>query len=260
MTALLQEAYEPPVDIWLAFGFDEEVGGAQGAQKIAAYFREEGLTFEYVLDEGGLVADGAMMGIEKPVAVIGVAEKGNTSFKLTFKGDAGHSSTPPKKTAIGEMGKFIRAIEEKPQKPRLTETLKAMLKAVAPHRKGIARFILAHPDFFAPVILRILMGNRQTVAMLRTTYVFTMTEGGTSHNVLPILPHAPSISASFRAITQMPLLKRFEEIGIPFSVETIMRDEPTKRLTDSQGMNHLKACIASVFPNAVITPYLMVGD
>lgn len=260
VTALLQEGYEPPVDIWFAFGFDEETGGTHGAQKIAAYFREQGLVFDYVLDEGGAVADGAMMGIEKPVAVIGVAEKGNTSFKLTFKGDAGHSSTPPKKTAIGEMGKFIHAIEEKPQKPRLTETLKAMLKAVAPHRKGIARFILAHPDFFAPVILRILMGNRQTAAMLRTTYVFTMTEGGTSHNVLP---HSAACTVNIRILqgdNSDAVLKRFEEIGIPFSVETIMRDEPTKASDlDSQGMNHLKACIASVFPDAVITPYLMVG-
>ena len=99
VTALLEDNYRPPFDIWFAFGFDEEVGGAHGAQKIAAYFQDKRLMFDYVLDEGGAVADGSMMGIDKPVAVIGVAEKGNTSFKLTFKGESGHSSTPPKKTA-----------------------------------------------------------------------------------------------------------------------------------------------------------------
>jgi len=259
-SALLKEAYEPPIDIWFAFGFDEEVGGAHGAQKIAAFFQEQGLIFDYVLDEGGAVADGSMMGIEKPVAVIGVAEKGNTSFKLTFKGDTGHSSTPPKKTAIGEMGRFINAVENNPEKPRLTGTVKAMLRAVAPHMKGIARFVLAHPDFFAPVIIRILMGNRQTAAMLRTTSVFTMTEGGSAHNVLP---HSAECTVNTRILqgdSSDAVLKRFKAIGIPFLAETIMRDEPTKAADlDSQGMNHLRTCIASVFPDAVITPYLMTG-
>ncbi len=260
VTALLEESYEPSIDIWFAFGFDEEVGGAHGAQKIAAYFQEQGLIFDYVLDEGGAVADGSMMGIEKPVAVIGVAEKGNTSFKLTFKGEPGHSSTPPKKTAIGEMGKFISAVEANPEKPRLTETLKAMLKAIAPYKKGIAGFVLAHPDIFAPVIIRILMGNRQTAAMLRTTYVFTMTEGGTAHNVLP---HSAECTVNVRILqgdSPEAVLKRFEAIGIPFTAELLMGDEPTKASdVDSQGMNHLRTCIATVFPDAVITPYLMTG-
>ena len=179
------------------------MGGAHGAQKIAAYFLEQGLVFDYVLDEGGAVADGAMMGIEKPVAVIGVAEKGNASFRLTFKGDTGHSSTPPQKTAIGEMGRFISAVVANPQKPRLTETVKAMLKAVAPHRKGIAGFVLARPDLFAPVIIRIMMANGQTAAMLSTTSVFTMTGGGTAQCTSPIQP-MPSMSASFRTIVQTP--------------------------------------------------------
>ncbi len=260
VTALLQEAYEPPVDIWFAFGFDEEVGGAHGAQKIAAYFREQGLLFDYVLDEGGAVADGSMMDIEKPIAVIGVAEKGNTSFKLTFTGDPGHSSTPPKKTAIGEMGKFISAVEANPQKPRLTETVKAMLKAIAPHMKGVAGFALARPNLFAPLIIKILMGNRQTAAMLRTTTVFTMTEGGTAHNVLPHTAECTVNTRILQGDSSDAVLKRFQEIGIPFSAETIMRDEPTKAADlNSQGMNHLRSCIAAVFPNAVITPYLMTG-
>lgn len=260
VSALLDESYQPPVDIWFALGFDEEVGGAHGAQKIAAFFREQGLMFDYVLDEGGAVADGAMMGIEKPVAVIGVAEKGNTSFRLTFKGDAGHSATPPGKTAIGEMGRFIREVEKNPQKPRLTETVKAMLKATAPHRKGIAGFILAHPGFFAPVIIKILMGNRQTAAMLRTTSVFTMTESGTAHNVLPQTAECTVNVRILQGDSSDAVFKRFQAIGIPFSAETLLRDEPTKASDlDSAGMKHLRRCIAAVFPDAVITPYLMTG-
>lgn len=196
VTALLEEGFTPPCEIWLAFGYDEEVGGALGAQKIAAWFEQQGLSFDYVLDEGGAVADGSMMGITKPVAVIGIAEKGNTSFELTFEGEGGHSSTPPAETA----------------------------------------------------------------AMLRTTAAFTMARGGVSHNVLPT---EASCTVNLRLLQGDSIekaLARFRSLGIPFQMKPLLLDEPTG-ISDLEGpaMEHLRRCIAKTFPDAVITPYLMVG-
>ncbi|MGE8422680.1 MAG: M20/M25/M40 family metallo-hydrolase, partial [Sphingobacterium siyangense] len=42
---LVREQVQPKRDIYLAFGFDEEVGGVRGAAKIADYFKEKGLKF-----------------------------------------------------------------------------------------------------------------------------------------------------------------------------------------------------------------------
>lgn len=260
VTSLLEEGFVPPCDITLAFGFDEEVGGALGAQKIAAWMETEGLYFDHVLDEGGAVADGSMMGIEKPVAVIGVAEKGNSSFVIHFEGEGGHSSTPPKETAVSTMARFIREVQSKPAKPRLTPTVKAMLKATAPFRPGIQRFILAHPDLFAPLLIKILQKNRQTAAMLRTTTSFTMAAGGVSHNVLP---EKASCTVNLRILQGDSValaLQRFRDIGIPFQVEAILQEEPTvASQLEGPAMEHLRSSIASIFPEAVITPYLMVG-
>lgn len=260
VTSLLEEGFVPPCDITLAFGFDEEVGGALGAQKIAAWMETEGLYFDHVLDEGGAVADGSMMGIEKPVAVIGVAEKGNSSFVIHFEGEGGHSSTPPKETAVSTMARFIREVQSKPAKSRLTPTVKAMLKATAPYRHGIQRFILAHPDLFAPLLIKILQKNRQTAAMLQTTTSFTMAAGGVSHNVLP---EKASCTVNLRILqgdSVAQALQRFRDIGLPFQVEAILQEEPTaaSRL-EGPAMEHLRSSIASIFPEAVITPYLMVG-
>lgn len=260
VTSLLEKGFVPPCDITLAFGFDEEVGGALGAQKIAAWMETEGLYFDHVLDEGGAVADGSMMGIEKPVAVIGVAEKGNSSFVIHFEGEGGHSSTPPKETAVSTMARFIREVQSKPAKPRLTPTVKAMLKATAPFRPGIQRFILAHPDLFAPLLIKILQKNRQTAAMLRTTTSFTMAAGGVSHNVLP---EKASCTVNLRILqgdSVAQALQRFRDIGIPCQVEAILQEEPTAASQlEGPAMEHLRSSIASIFPEAVITPYLMVG-
>lgn len=260
VTSLLEEGFVPPCDITLAFGFDEEVGGALGAQKIAAWMETEGLYFDHVLDEGGAVADGSMMGIEKPVAVIGVAEKGNSSFVIHFEGEGGHSSTPPKETAVSTMARFIREVQSKPAKPRLTPTVKAMLKATAPYRHGIQRFILAHPDLFAPLLIKILQKNRQTAAMLQTTTSFTMAAGGVSHNVLP---EKASCTVNLRILqgdSVAQALQRFRDIGLPFQVEAILQEEPTAASQlEGPAMEHLRSSIASIFPEAVITPYLMVG-
>ncbi len=260
VTSLLEEGFVPPCDITLAFGFDEEVGGALGAQKIAAWMETEGLYFDHVLDEGGAVADGSMMGIEKPVAVIGVAEKGNSSFVIHFEGEGGHSSTPPKETAVSTMARFIREVQSKPAKPRLTPTVKAMLKATAPYRHGIQRFILAHPDLFAPLLIKILQKNRQTAAMLQTTTSFTMAAGGVSHNVLP---EKASCTVNLRILqgdSVAQALQRFRDTGLPFQVEAILQEEPTAASQlEGPAIEHLRTSIASIFPEAVITPYLMVG-
>lgn len=257
---LLEEGFAPPCDLYFAFGFDEEVGGAQGAQKIAACFEEQGLTFDYVLDEGGAVADGSMMGIGMPVAVIGIAEKGNTSFVLHFEGEGGHSSTPPQETAVSEMARLIRAVQDHPCKPRLTATVKAMLKAIAPHRPGIQGFILAHPDLFAPLITKILLKNRQTAAMLRTTAAFTMAEGGTAHNVLPSEAACTVNLRILQGDSIQGMLDRFRSFGIPFRETPLLQDEPTGTSElEGPAMDHLRGCIARSFPDAVITPYLMVG-
>ncbi len=260
ITALLEEGFVPASDVYLACGFDEEVGGAHGARQIAAHFESQGLMFDYVLDEGGAVADGAMMGIGKPVAVIGVAEKGHTSFQLTFSGEEGHAFTPPETTAVGKMARFISLAEARPAKPRLTDTVKAMLAATAAHRPGIQGFVLSHPGLFEPLIIRTLLKNRQTAAMVRTTLAFTQASGGTAHNVLPKTASCTVNVRILQGDSSEAALARLRGLGIPFESVAILQDEPTKSSDlKSPAMELIKNCIAQVFPDAVITPYLMTG-
>ena len=57
------------------------------------------MQFELVLDEGGMVLPGATLGIQQPVALIGIAEKGYISVTLEAHGER-HSSRPPRRRPL----------------------------------------------------------------------------------------------------------------------------------------------------------------
>ena len=116
---LLAEGFAPRRTIYLAFGHDEEVGGDEGAGATAALLRERGIELEFTLDEGGAVVSDAVPGIERPVALIGIAEKGYVNLRVTARAPGGHSSMPPRSTAIGRLARAIQRIEEHPLPARV---------------------------------------------------------------------------------------------------------------------------------------------
>src|SRR5262245_26481948 len=79
---LLSEDYRPRRTIFLAFGHDEELGGDNGAAKIAGLLRQRNVELEFVLDEGLNILNRMIPGVTAPVALIGIAEKGYLSLKL----------------------------------------------------------------------------------------------------------------------------------------------------------------------------------
>ncbi len=98
---LLQIGYQPRRTVLFAFGHDEEIGGPNGAQKISGWLQEQGIRAAAVLDEGGTILEGGFPGVNSPVAVIGIVEKGHIDVRMTVTGSPGHASTPPRHTAIG---------------------------------------------------------------------------------------------------------------------------------------------------------------
>ncbi len=86
------EGYKPERTVYLAFGHDEEIGG-HGAKEIANFLNDQGIHPAAVLDEGGSVVEGILPGITEPVGLIGVAEKGFMTLRLTV--EAARDIPPP---------------------------------------------------------------------------------------------------------------------------------------------------------------------
>jgi len=180
---LAASGYEPKRTLIFSFGHDEEVKGA-GAQAAAELMKSRGIKPYAVIDEGGAIMTG-MPGVERPVALIGVAEKGYLTLVLTAKARGGHSSTPPPYTAIGALSKAIATIEANPFDSGLDEVATAMLQSMAEDQDFKTRMALSNLWLFRPVVEKNLRKQDQSRALLGTTIAPTIINAGFKENALP---------------------------------------------------------------------------
>ncbi len=182
---LLASGFKPNRDIYIAFGHDEEVGGLEGAAKTAQYLKSKGVEFDFVLDEGGFLTQGIIKGVETPIGLIGVAEKGYLSLKLTTQSAGGHSSVPPDITSIGRLSQALVAIEKHPFKPRLVAATRGLLQTLGQQMPFTKRLVMANLWLFEPFVLQQMSHSPLTNASIRTTQALTVFNAGSKENVLP---------------------------------------------------------------------------
>jgi carboxypeptidase PM20D1 len=182
---LLGSGWKPRRTIHLAFGHDEEVGGREGAARIAATLASRGPRAALVLDEGMAVTQGIIDGIDRPVALIGVAEKGFADIAVTAQVTGGHSSMPPDATAVGVLARALAAIERDPMPSRLDGVAREMLEHLAPEMGFGRRVLMANLWLLQPLALRALAGAPSSNALIRSTLAPTMLAASDRSNVLP---------------------------------------------------------------------------
>ncbi len=261
---LIEEGRAPARTIYLAFGHDEEVGGALGCAAIVELLQSRGVKPEFVLDEGGAIVTGAMPGIDAPVATVGVAEKGYMTVKLTVKVDGGHSSQPPRETAIGIMSTAIARLQTH-QLPGGIEGLSAdMLAHIGPEMPFGLRVAVGNLWLFSPLIERQFSASPVMNAFLRTTTAPTIIQGGTKENVLP-----PEVNAiiNFRilpgdttedVVNHIAAVVADDRVAIdPFMTQA---QNPSKvSPSDGPVFGLIERTIREVAPGTIVTPYLVIG-
>jgi carboxypeptidase PM20D1 len=186
---LLKENYSPKRTIYVAFGHDEEISGLHGSIEIVEYLKEKNIKFAAVLDEGGMLSEGMLEGVDEPVALVGITEKGYVSLKLTAQGKPGHSSIPPQQTAIGVIARAVALMDDNPMPP-IMDFIIPLLRNVGQLLPFSLRFVIANAWLFRPILLRQFRKLDQMNAMIRTTHAATMIEGGIKDNILPAVATA----------------------------------------------------------------------
>ena len=182
---MLAQGIKPARTVYLAFGHDEEQGGIDGALEIAKLLEKRGVEAEFLVDEGGLVTQGVVPGIDGQMAIIAPAEKGIVTLQLKVVGDGGHSSMPPKQTSIGILAAGIATLEANQFDTDFSHT-QNFLEAVADEMPFASRLVMKNLWLFKPVVMATLANDKQGMAGMRTTIAATMIDGGVKANVLPI--------------------------------------------------------------------------
>lgn len=260
----LSEGLIPERTVYLSFGHDEEIGGLDGAGRVAEMLRAEGVSLEFVLDEGLAVTKGMMPGVSRPVALVGVAEKGYLTLQLSAKDKGGHSSMPPKKTTAGRLARAIDRVENAPMPAGVSGVVGDLFRYVGPEMSLPYRTVFANLWLFEPVVQRVLSDSPATNALLRTTTAVTMMQGSVKENILPMKSSGVvnfRIRPGDRVDDVVEHVRRaIDDPTIEIEVAENARTEasPVSRL-DGEGFFLVQRTIGRVFPEAIVAPGLVLG-
>lgn len=255
-------------DVYLCFGHDEEPPQSNvGASSVCAYLKEKGIQMEFVIDEGGTVLDGALLGIPYTVALIGAAEKGNGDFEIVVKKSGGHASNPNPPTADGILAECIRLIEKKKGKAVWTGLTKEMFKTLAPYANPLFKFFFVNRDVFSPLLKFVLsVAAPMTNALIRTTYAPTMLWGSSARNTIPM---EAKVNVNYRMITgeTMEDAKAFlEKILHKYVKKGWVEVRPCQYSNPSveadvhcEAYNNINKSIQQTFDNIVVAPYPFIA-
>jgi carboxypeptidase PM20D1 len=276
-TLLLEQGFAPQRTVYFSFGHDEEVGGTRGAAAVTQYLADQHVQLTWSLDEGSFVFDDVLPGVTKLVAPINVAEKGSVTLVIAAKGAGGHSSMPPKQTAVGVLAAAITKLEKNPVPGGLEGLSLDMFDAVSRDMDFVPRMLFANRWLFGSLLEGQLSNAATTNAMLRTTTAPTMLTGSVKTNVLPIEATA---TVNFRihprdsvqdVIDHVKFVVADENIdvrlmgGAGFGASTVIDAELAGRGAsevsdkDSSGFKLVKQSIREVYGDVVVVPGLMVA-
>lgn len=259
--ALIRDGFEPRRSLYLSFGHDEEVGGQDGAKAVAEYLQQQGIEFEFVVDEGGVVLDDVIESVDRPVALIGVAEKGYLNLRLRVDAPGGHSSQPPPQSGLGIISRAIVKLEENPFPAQLTH-ISNTFAAIASDAPFAYRLAMGNTWLFGPVLEAVLLDDKATAASMRTTTAATMAAGSSKSNILPtraeavvnfrILPGETAESVRNRVIDII------DDDRVEVIMETNVGPSPVSP-TDSMGYELLARTIRGFDDDILVAPNLLSG-
>jgi carboxypeptidase PM20D1 len=256
------ERFVPANDIYLSFGHDEETLGT-GSQAIVALLESRDIRPTLLVDEGGAVVEGIFPGVDGPIAVVGVSEKGITSVDLTVVQDGGHASTPPRLSATARLARAIVRLNAAPFRARFSATNLEMIRTVGAHARAPYRWLFTQQWLTRGILLALFsrLGD-ETRAMVRTTAVVTRLSGSDAENAMA---EKASATVNMRVAVGSTVADSVEHIRRAIrddrvEVTALNPSEPSPiSPTTGQQWNAVRSAILTVYPDVIVTPYIQLG-
>lgn len=260
---LLRKDFQPARGMYFALVHDEEIGGRDGALVVAKHLEQQGVEAEFILDEGGYLTQGLIPDIDPPVALIGLAEKGFLSLELSVDIEGGHSSIPGPETAIDVLSTAVAKLKTNPFPAKITPVIDGFIDYVGPEMPFAKKLIFANSGLFGSLIIGVYEEKASGNALVRTTTAPTLFHAGVKDNVVPKVAKA---TINFRILpgeTVETVIERVREViddeRIELTPGEFKSDPSDISSTESFGFQLLHQTIAEIYPEALVSPYLMVG-
>lgn len=262
---LIKDGYTPKRTVYICLGHNEEVVAApdNGAKQIAQYLKEQGVHLEAVLDEGGAILPVNVDGvISCNLAGVGVAEKGSVNYEISVNAKGGHSSQPPKHTALGHLADVIKDIENHQFKATMPDFVYELFTNIGKRCSYPVRLVTCNIWLLKPIILKIMTKIPPAASLIRTCTAVTMASGSPQFNVLP---QKASITVNFRTMPGITIPDVEEHIrksvkNKDIDVKFLVGKEASKvSPTDSRAFNTIKELCECADRKNLVAPFLVMG-
>jgi carboxypeptidase PM20D1 len=254
--------FVPANDVYLSFGHDEETIGS-GSQAIVALLKSRGIRPALLVDEGGAVVEHIFPGVDGPVAVVGVSEKGITSVELAVVQDGGHASTPPRLSATARLARAIVRLDARPFRARFSPTNLEMIRTLGAHARQPYRWLFTQQWLTRGLLLALFSRlSDETRAMVRTTAVVTKLSGSDAENALA---ERATATINMRVAVGSTVGESVEHIRRAIrdsrvGVRALNPSEPSPiSPTSGRRWDAVRDAIGTVYPDAIVAPYIQLG-
>ncbi len=256
---LIADGFVPDYDIYLTFGYNEEIMGGPGAagQILQNELKARGIELGMVIDEcGGLSQENG-----KTVATIITCEKGYADYEFYVDDAGGHSAYAPVHTALGKVGNAIWTLENNRMEPMLIQPVIDEWKARVPFLDGEMAGLAADPEANWERIRELAETDRDINCMVRTTTAATMAKGSDQANILPERASIITNSRLLPGQTLEDLEAHFAKVlpkGVNFRLVK-GHNPPAISTIDSYGYRLIQKVVLDMYPDTTFIPSMLTG-
>ena len=265
---LLAEGYEfEGINLYISSSNNEEVCG-DGMVLATEYFRQQGIRFHAVIDEGGAITEGQIPGVKCKSAVVAVHEKSRHLFRcraeLDTKGHGGFGGS--KDSAVERLSRFITEVSDKKDKiykGRFYPEVKATFEGHVPYMAFPMNVLFGNMGLFAPLIKKIMMGIPAASAMLSPGLSFATVMAGDSRDP-QIRAKTAECTLFLRCVREEDLyqgLEKIKAIGEKYgvSIEQVERDYCKPTDFEGEAYKTVETLLHENFPDVAVVPFLLTA-
>lgn len=256
-----KEGWKPERDLILALTADEEGWGKYNGVSWLLKSHRDWIDAEFCVNEGGW---GEMSKGRKLMNQIQVAEKTFVTYRLEVRNPGGHSSVPVKENAIYRLARAIEKVSQLEFPAKLNDVTRGYFESMANLYDGeLRRDLMNVTRGDAAAIARVSAHSAAWNAMLRTTCVTTMLDGGHAENALPqtagVVVNCRVLPDESAASVQEALRRNIGDDQVRISY---YREEPTQGPASPMREDVMQATrkvTASMWPGVPVVPIMVMG-